>query len=148
MDSDHGVCRSVGRIGGGVIDGPIRSAVVRNQLVSIIVAAWAASRSVARLSNGLNGLFNSSRVISSVTRIVQPHTSCSHTARHLQDIRYASPSTYFLSSKRRGGFLTQYADVTAAALSVANPDMRNMNLSAVIPQSSVVCLMLDAPVPT
>ena len=145
MDSDHGVCRSVGRVGGGVIDGPIRSAVVRNQLVSIIVAAWAASRSVARLSNFL---FNTSRVISSVTRIVQPHTSCSHTARHLQDIRYASPSTYFLSSKRRGGFLTQYADVTAAALSVANPDMRNMNLSAVIPQSSVVCLMLDAPVPT
>lgn len=41
MDSDHGVCRSVGRVGGGVIDGPIRSAVVRNQLVSIIVAAWA-----------------------------------------------------------------------------------------------------------
>ena len=145
MDSDHGICRSVGRIGGGVIDGPIRSADVRHQLVSIIVAAWAASHSFARLSNGL---FNTSRVISSVTRIFQPHTSCSHTARHLQDIRYASPSTYCLSSKRRGGFLTQYADVTAAALSVANPDMRNMNLSAVIPQSSVVCLMLDAPVPT
>ena len=37
MDSDHGICRSVARIGGGIIDGPIRSAVVRNQLVRIIL---------------------------------------------------------------------------------------------------------------